>query len=171
MQATAAPLYSPFPPLEYSRLCPQVGRVGVGVELSAPEDRAAWNLYYLSDPGVDSFVNEWDAGPGPDLEMLSACSRALGQSLSGRFVSTWLAELPSREFAMLLSGASCHHLAPYVLRGNAWVETVKSRAALFRGLVRAEGSVKYAQFAGRPITKVTRPSDSAIIMPLSLRKT
>lgn len=160
-----AKCYSPAAPEQYSRECPSLGRIGIGAELSTPEHLPLWNLYWLSEPRVDDLLN--GGGSKLDMKMFRACGKALWQTVGGRFVHELTAELSSGAFADALLADPHEHLAPFKLRGQAWLDTVQSRARLFRGVVREEGTVSYVRFAGRPVTTL---SHSAKIMPLALVK-
>lgn len=159
-------LYSPRPPEAYSRRCGEVGLVGVGIELSGEECRAAWNLYYLSDPAVDSFLTGWGSGPSLDIEMLRACMRAQHQKLGGEIVRDVVLREPAPVFAQLVASRPHKHLAPYRLGREKWLATITARAGHYRGLVAIQGNLITGSF-GR---KMTKPPGSAIIMPLSFPK-
>lgn len=167
--STQAVLYSPQPPQDYSRPCPDLGRAGIGAELSGKGHRALWNLYFLSDPALDGFVRGWETSPRLNLKMLAACGKALGQELDGYAVRELVLVRSPQGFVEHLMRAEHAHLAPYRLAKAAWVRTVQARAQLYRGSLKQQGTVVYANFGQRPTqAPVTMSGQSAIIMTLAL---
>ena len=168
--------YSPRPPEAYSRPCSELGRVGIGFEMRAPERRAGWNLYWLSDPALDDFIAgdvAWAAGEPIDMRILQACVKATKQEAGSELVGELLLRLKPTAFVQRLHETGYKHLAPYRLRRDAWIKTISARANLFRGLVVREGTVHHVQF-GQGVSQKkdeTAAPISATIMTLEFRKT
>lgn len=165
--AAVAPLYSPFPPEAYSRPCGK-GHAGIGYELRALEARPLWNLFWLSEPKLDEFL---EGGPRSliDMRVLTACRRALEQDLAGRAVKAWMVGHPMLFAGALKRPRAAKQLVPYKIFGAQWVETVMSRAQECRGRIFTDGVIEYANFGGRPYD-VTLAGNSAKIMTLAFKK-
>jgi hypothetical protein len=167
----AAVLYSPLPPEDYSRPCPDLGRAGIGAELSSDEHRAVWNLYFLSDPALDGFISGWETSARVNMKMLAACGKALSQKLDGYTVRELVLVRSPQGFVEHVMRAKHTHLAPYRLAKAKWVETIRARAQLYRGSVKQEGTVVFVNFGQRPTQAVvTSAPESAKIMPLAFPK-
>lgn len=170
-------LYSPHPPEAYTRPDNDIdtpGLCGVGLEFCAPERRAAWNLYWLSDPAVDNFLlaeAEWACSKGIDFDLMSACLQAMQQDLGGVPMKALLSEGTAGEFAEHLRRHPHKHLAPHKLRGETWLMTVGERAANARGALILHGNLYNVNFTRKPglVTDATVEPISATIMPLALR--
>lgn len=165
-----AVLYSPLSPESYSRPCRDLGRAGIGAELAGLEYRALWNLYWLSDPALDTFISGWGDGPRLNLKMLSACGAALKQKSAGFLIRDMLLTTTPDDFVQHVCLRRAHHahLVPFKLVGARWLETIRQRAGMYRGLVKETGNIVYAQFGKKP--SVTTPGQSAIIMPIAYLK-
>jgi hypothetical protein len=159
-------LYSPYLPEIYSRPCSD-GRAGIGYELRSVASRPLWNLYWLSEPRLDEFLK---GGPSSliDFQMYGACKVALEQTVCGEFVRDLVLGLPASVFVQRVKANPHQHLAPYELRGRAWLHALVKRASAARGVQREDANVLYAGFGGR--APVTTPGHSARIMTLALRK-
>lgn len=166
-------LYSPRLPQEYSRPTSEGYRAGIGAELQGDEHRALWNLYWLSDEAVDSFIGDWENGPRINMKMLAACGTALGQNSGGLLVRDLVLSSNPKDLVqhLLLHKHYYEHLAPYRLAGWSWVLSIQERSNFFRGVLSTDGSVVYANFGGASQKEsVTAPGHSAKIMPLALKK-
>lgn len=168
-------LYSPHPPAHYTRPCAVLGRVGIGAEMDRPEVRPQWNLFWLSEPKLDSFLGNnvtWQTAPNIDAELLAACYEAVRQPVDGALLGELLVFMPPPDFVKYLRGRRYDHLAPFKLRGEAWLKTMEERAKTFRGTVAKDGKVTYINFAPKQLDEKeqTKPKRSARIMTLALRK-
>jgi hypothetical protein len=176
-ESGAAPqLYSPRPPAAYTRPCEHLGQVGIGAEMERAEVRPQWNLYWLSEPRLDFFLNDitvWQAAPSIDPELLVACFKAVTQQLGGSVMRDLLLKLSPVEFVARVKSSPHKHLAPYVLRGPLWTQTIERRAALFRGALASDGSIVHANFGRKAVDEKveTKPASPARIMTLAFRKT
>jgi hypothetical protein len=168
-------LYSPQPPIAYTRVCAELGRVGIGVEMQREDMRAQWNLYWLSDPALDNFLaddDQWQTAATIDTELMMACCKATRQQVGGELLSRLLLSLTPEDLVERVLAHDYTHLHPFQLRGNAWILAIRQRSQMFRGALREEGSVVYAAFAKRPtdLKIATTPTRSATIMTLASRK-
>jgi hypothetical protein len=166
-------IYSPRPAEEYSRLAADGERLGVGAELASLDHRALWNLYWLSDDAVDSFIDgTWEQSPRINFRMVGACGKALNRSVGGVSVREVVLMLNPIELLerFAANAADVKRLPPYRLAGQAWLDTLTRRCGLFRGVAKVEGSVIYAQFGRSQKDNVTGAARSAKIMPLALTK-
>lgn len=136
--------FSPRPPEDYSVQTVEDGPIGVGFELRRPEHRALWNLYWLSEPRLDEFLQ---GGPTSVLnfDMYKACRAALSQVVDGVPLETLLDRLSPTQLAAKLEGAT--HLEPFKLGGAAWLDTVRARSATVRGVVREQAGVVHVNFS------------------------
>lgn len=141
--------YSPLPPEDYSYSAPCNQRAGIGYEMSTPEERAAWNLYWMSDPAIDDLALLEPKGAQLDYKMLARCYEALDQELGGFKVRELLETLTPTAFVERVKANDHKHLAPYAFAGEAWLRTIGERARAPRGLIEQVGKVFYAQFRRR----------------------
>lgn len=142
--------YSPHPPEAYTHPSGAKGRVGIGREMIGPERLPHWNLYWLSDPGLDDFLADaetWNrTARGIDLNMFRACYLATKQKVGGRTVGEMICSLKPTDFVEYLKGHRHKHLAPYKLRRKKWVDVIEQRSVQFRGLLGKTGNVLHANF-------------------------
>lgn len=174
--AVPSMLYSPYPPSHYTRPCSEIGRVGIGTEMACAGARAPWNLFWLSEPAVDHFLDDqaaWATAEPINLDMLAAAFEACTQRLEGMLVGDLIMSSPAPEFVRVVKWGNHRHLAPYRLRGEEWLRTIDERSKLYRGVVGHTGTVAYLNFRQRPpdLKEETRRSGSATIMTLAFRKT
>lgn len=143
-------LYSPHPPIAYSVMDPKGYRFGIGRELSSEGRLAWWNLYWLSDPAVDRFLDDAEARSkeigGVSLEMVTACAEATKQNLGKFVLGDLLITLKPTELIQRVKDNPHSHLAPYKLAGEAWVKTIEERSRLSRGVLSKTDGVVYANF-------------------------
>ena len=165
----ALQLYSPHPPEAYSRPNGKDARAGVGYMLRAHAQRALWNLYWLSEPKVDLLLDQRKGALAPklDLRVLTACNRTLARAVGGVRVEELVALVSPIEFVGWLERKGCRHLETHKLLGAAWLETMRGRSGMFRGVTGTSSNVSFVQFGQRPVTTDGR---SAKIMPLASRK-
>lgn len=161
-------LYSPYPPVDYSRKDAEGVRFGIGAEMQSLNRRALWNLYWLSDPNVDSLLADdvtWSAAPAVDYELLEACGGSLNQRIADETVGSLVMSLPAREFVRTVHMNDHAHLKPFALRGAAWLHTISQRAAgMIRGRAMVIDGVVWANF-GRKESK-TKSAGPSTITPI-----
>lgn len=164
---SAGLLYSPLPPEAYSRKCEKDGSTGIGYQMRNPEQRALWNLYWLSEPRLDEFLN---GGPFSrlDFKMYTACKKALEQQSGGRLLADLVQSLAPPVFAEHIASNEHKDLEPFKLGGVAWLKGIRARAEVFRGIVSAQGNAYFVRFT--PKLGVTAPAESAKIMTLAFTK-
>jgi hypothetical protein len=169
-------LYSPRTPMDYTRVNEDGLPFGIGRELAGEGRRAWWNLYWLSDPAVDEFLQSEEVWLAGDVlisfDLVKACALSVKQELGGRPMAELLVTLTPTQFLAHLEAHSYEHLEVFKVGGAGWLRTARDRAGLYRGSVSEDGKVVYASF-GRKVAdeKVEQSfSGSATIMPLSLRE-
>jgi len=170
-------LYSPLSPEAYTRYSEKMGgRFGVGRELAFEGRRPQWNLYWLSDPAVDHFLDDeaaWQSAPAIDFKLFQACCKAAyAQKVGDTQLYSMLTMLTPEKLVEAIKANPHKHLAPFKLRGAAWLDMMQERAQKFRGAVAFVGNVQHVAF-GKKVTNAkfeTRTPGSATIMPFALRR-
>lgn len=148
-------LYSPLPPESYVRRDSSGTAFGVGAELAGVDRRAWWNLYWLSDPGVDGFLvteGDWPKAESIDHRVLIAASTtARKEELGGAPMAKLLVSMAPAALVELLESHGHGHLTVAQVVGAGWLNTVKARALLYRGQVSDKGNVVGVNFGARPV--------------------
>jgi hypothetical protein len=166
-------LYSPHPPMSYSRDDGEGQNIGVGRELAGEDRRAWWNLYWLSDPAIDFFLKvgaDWNAAPSISFDMVLAAAKTVNkQKLGGEMIAPMLLTLTPTAFVQRLRQHKHDHLYVAKVHGPGWLDLVSERAQGYRGSVSTEGKVAFVNFGRKPVDqKVQQPIlGSATIMPLA----
>lgn len=168
-------LYSPHEPGAYTRVGSDGLAYGIGRELSFEGRRAWWNLYWLSDPAVDCFLDDEEAwaksAEGVSHEMLTACAKAAKQKLGKVMLGSLLHTLKPTELIQRVKDNPHTHLAPYKLAGKTWLKTIEERSRLFRGVLSEMDKVVYVSFGKKAadLKVEEKPMGLAAVIPLSFR--
>lgn len=148
-------LYSPRLPMDYTRLSPKGYRFGIGRELSFEGRRAWWNLYWLSDPTVDYFLDDevtWaKRNSNVNNKMLSACAKAIRQKLGNSVLSDLLLNLKPTQFVQRVKDNPHSHLHPYKCLGEEWLRAIEKRSCLFPGVFGKADKVIYTNFGKKSV--------------------
>lgn len=133
-------LYSPHRPEAYTQ-----GGLGVGREFIGRECRAAWNLYWLSDPAVDSFLRP--TGPeGIRLDVFKAAFLTSAQEAGGRKLAEILVQQSALQAVEFIKSHPHRHLALFELDGAGWLRTMLDRVGHLRGMSAVAGNVSFVSF-------------------------
>ncbi len=134
-------LYSPHRPEAYTQYDMGVGREFIGLEC-----RAAWNLYWLSDPAVDSFLTP----EGPDgirLDVFKAAFLDSKQRVGKHELATLMLHMPASAAVTLIKASPHKHLALFKLDGAGWLRTIVERAGQVRGVSAVAGNISFVSFS------------------------
>jgi hypothetical protein len=144
-------IYSPKPREFYRTLSSNGVFTGPGEGFAYDPD-GAWNLYFLTEPGLDvanpsNFKSYWKAIP--EIVSLHASQDCWANPSMIHALETKTAT----EFIVWLKGKNFKPLKLYSLLGEPWIELITERAAQIDaggiGKLRVEGNVVYPRFGGR----------------------